>query len=281
MASGTYIINHEDKAIVFTGNYTAIFEKNVVRGKIEIPQGLKAEFEGKTEKLPSKVQEAHDIIKSLFVSPPLNVKLGYIVEAENDKVKLRAWGIIINDVKSLFNRLSEMKIFPVDFNALSLKYSLPIKVIKDIIEKKPFEFEDEVYKEFLKKFGSMLPRVEDFKNFRIIINVSKEYGTVILLFNGNIIYSSKINYSTVSHYLLLSPRELIEELVFSIEGLVNLLGKAKSDLVLPGVVEGKLNQDVFQIRSVNEELSLPVKSVEEVSNFVQKLRKEIFNSFTS
>lgn len=62
---------------------------------------------------------------------------------------------------------------------------------------------------------------------------------------------------------------------------MNLLGKAKSDLVLPGVVEGKLNQDVFQIRSVNEELSLPVKSVEEVSNFVQKLRKEIFNSFTS
>jgi len=53
-------------------------------------RGLKVEFEGKVNSLPETVEEANEIMKSLSLSPPIKVEMGSAVEAENDKVKIKA-----------------------------------------------------------------------------------------------------------------------------------------------------------------------------------------------
>jgi hypothetical protein len=74
--------------------------------------------------LPETVKEANEIMKSLFLSPPIKVKMGSVVEAKNEKVKIKPWGIIVNDTNSLINKLSEIKIFPVDVNKIALQQYL-------------------------------------------------------------------------------------------------------------------------------------------------------------
>ena len=272
-----YFIRDGNKIVVITGLYTASFSDNRVWGKIEL-QGLKVEFEGVTDRVPNDINEANEIIKSLFLQPPKQVKNGAVVVAENDRVKVKAWGIIVKDVNALFNRLSEIKAIPVDITKLSLYYDLPPKKVKKILKENPLNLSQIAYADFLSRFGNKLPRVEDVKEFKIILDISQEYGEARLIYNGKQLYKVKVSYSTLAHYLQLSPKELLEELLGSLEGLVNLLGKA-SDGTLPGVVELKTEEggEKVIIRSENEEAIFPVQ-VNELKDYLKNLREKVYSN---
>ncbi|MEJ2775603.1 hypothetical protein WIW90_05130 [Sulfolobaceae archaeon RB850M] len=271
-----YFIRDGNKIVVITGFYTANFSDNRVWGKIEL-QGLKVEFEGVTDRVPNDINEANEIIKSLFLQPPKQVRNGAIVEAENDRVKIKAWGIIVKDVNALFNRLSEIKVTPVDITKLSLYYDLPPKKVKKILKENPLSLSQIAYADFLSRFGNKLPRVEDVKEFKIILDISQEFGEARLIYNGKQLYKVKVSYSTLAHYLQLSPKELLEEMFSSLEGIVNLLGKA-SNGTLPGVVELKEEgEEKIVIRSENEEATLPV-SVDKLKEYLKNLREKVYSN---
>jgi len=270
-----YFIRDGNKIVVITGFYTANFSDNRVWGKIEL-QGLKVEFEGVTDRVPNDINEANEIIKSLFLQPPKQVRNGAIVEAENDRVKIKAWGIIVKDVNALFNRLSEIKVTPVDITKLSLYYDLPPKKVKKILKENPLSLSQIAYADFLSRFGNKLPRVEDVKEFKIILDISQEFGEARLIYNGKQLYKVKVSYSTLAHYLQLSPKELLEEMFSSLEGIVNLLGKA-SNGTLPGVVELKEGEEKIVIRSENEEATLPV-SVDKLKEYLKNLREKVYSN---
>jgi hypothetical protein len=270
-----YFIRDGNKIVVITGFYTANFSDNRVWGKIEL-QGLKVEFEGVTDRVPNDINEANEIIKSLFLQPPKQVRNGAIVEAENDRVKIKAWGIIVKDVNALFNRLSEIKVTPVDITKLSLYYDLPPKKVKKILKENPLSLSQIAYADFLSRFGNKLPRVEDVKEFKIILDISQEFGEARLIYNGKQLYKVKVSYSTLAHYLQLSPKELLEEMFSSLEGIVNLLGKA-SNGTLPGVVELEEGEEKIVIRSENEEATLPV-SVDKLKEYLKNLREKVYSN---
>jgi len=271
-----YFIRDGNKIVVITGFYTANFSDNKVWGKIEL-QGLKVEFEGVTDRVPNDINEANEIIKSLFLQPPKQVRNGAIVEAENDRVKIKAWGIIVKDVNALFNRLSEIKVTPVDITKLSLYYDLPPKKVKKILKENPLSLSQIAYADFLSRFGNKLPRVEDVKEFKIILDISQEFGEARLIYNGKQLYKVKVSYSTLAHYLQLSPKELLEEMFSSLEGIVNLLGKA-SNGTLPGVVElNEEGEEKIVIRSENEEATLPV-SVDKLKEYLKNLREKVYSN---
>ncbi|MFP3226538.1 MAG: hypothetical protein RXQ80_06425 [Sulfolobaceae archaeon] len=270
-----YFIRDGNKIVVITGFYTANFSDNKVWGKIEL-QGLKVEFEGVTDRVPNDINEANEIIKSLFLQPPKQVRNGAIVEAENDRVKIKAWGIIVKDVNALFNRLSEIKVTPVDITKLSLYYDLPPKKVKKILKENPLSLSQIAYADFLSRFGNKLPRVEDVKEFKIILDISQEFGEARLIYNGKQLYKVKVSYSTLAHYLELSPKELLEEMFSSLEGIVNLLGKA-SNGTLPGVVELEEGEEKIVIRSENEEATLPV-SVDKLKEYLKNLREKVYSN---
>ncbi|MDT7876763.1 MAG: hypothetical protein RQ872_08620 [Sulfolobaceae archaeon] len=270
-----YFIRDGNKIVVITGFYTANFSDNRVWGKIEL-QGLKVEFEGVTDRVPNDINEANEIIKSLFLQPPKQVRNGAIVEAENDRVKIKAWGIIVKDVNALFNRLSEIKVTPVDITKLSLYYDLPPKKVKKILKENPLSLSQIAYADFLSRFGNKLPRVEDVKEFKIILDISQEFGEARLIYNGKQLYKVKVSYSTLAHYLELSPKELLEEMFSSLEGIVNLLGKA-SNGTLPGVVELEEGEEKIVIRSENEEATLPV-SVDKLKEYLKNLREKVYSN---
>ncbi|MFP3259869.1 MAG: hypothetical protein RXQ22_03075 [Sulfolobus sp.] len=270
-----YFIRDGNKIVVITGFYTANFSDNRVWGKIEL-QGLKVEFEGVTDRVPNDINEANEIIKSLFLQPPKQVRNGAIVEAENDRVKIKAWGIIVKDVNALFNRLSEIKVTPVDITKLSLYYDLPPKKVKKILKENPLSLSQIAYADFLSRFGNKLPRVEDVKEFKIILDISQEFGEARLIYNGKQLYKVKVSYSTLAHYLQLSPKELLEEMFSSLEGMVNLLGKA-SNGTLPGVVGLEEGEEKIVIRSENEEATLPV-SVDKLKEYLKNLREKVYSN---
>jgi hypothetical protein len=270
-----YFIRDGNKIVVITGFYTANFSDNRVWGKIEL-QGLKVEFEGVTDRVPNDINEANEIIKSLFLQPPKQVRNGAIVEAENDRVKIKAWGIIVKDVNALFNRLSEIKVTPVDITKLSLYYDLPPKKVKKILRENPLSLSQIAYADFLSRFGNKLPRVEDVKEFKIILDIRQEFGEARLIYNGKQLYKVKVSYSTLAHYLELSPKELLEEMFSSLEGIVNLLGKA-SNGTLPGVVELEEGEEKIVIRSENEEATLPV-SVDKLKEYLKNLREKVYSN---
>jgi hypothetical protein len=270
-----YFIRDGNKIVVITGFYTANFSDNRVWGKIEL-QGLKVEFEGVTDRVPNDINEANEIIKSLFLQPPKQVRNGAIVEAENDRVKIKAWGIIVKDVNALFNRLSEIKVTPVDITKLSLYYDLPPKKVKKILKENPLSLSQIAYADFLSRFGNKLPRVEDVKEFKIILDINQEFGEARLIYNGKQLYKVKVSYSTLAHYLQLSPKELLEEMFSSLEGIVNLLGKA-SNGTLPGVVELEEGEEKIVIRSENEEATLPV-SVDKLKEYLKNLREKVYSN---
>ncbi|MFP3065366.1 MAG: hypothetical protein RXR59_07530 [Sulfolobus sp.] len=270
-----YFIRDGNKIVVITGFYTANFSDNRVWGKIEL-QGLKVEFEGVTDRVPNDINEANEIIKSLFLQPPKQVRNGAIVEAENDRVKIKAWGIIVKDVNALFNRLSEIKVTPVDITKLSLYYDLPPKKVKKILKENPLSLPQIAYADFLSRFGNKLPKLEDVKEFKIILDISQEFGEARLIYNGKQLYKVKVSYSTLAHYLQLSPKELLEEMFSSLEGIVNLLGKA-SNGTLPGVVELEEGEEKIVIRSENEEATLPV-SVDKLKEYLKNLREKVYSN---
>ena len=271
MSKGTYLIKNDNRITVITGNYTAEFEGNSVKGFMDF-QGLKVEFEGKVDSLPKTVEEANEIIKSLFLSPPIKVKMGSVVEAENDKVKIKAWGIIINDINSLFNKLSEIKIFPVDVNKISHYYDLPPKVVKNILKESPLEVDERAQRDFMHKYGTQLPRVEELGEFKVILDVDKNFGIARIFYNNIFIYSVKVSLSTLAHYLKLDTKDLIEELLYSLEALINLAGKATGN-VLPGVVEVH-NDGIIKITSSNEVAEIPINDMSRLSEFIDELRKK-------
>ena len=271
MSKGFYFIKDKDKVTVITGNYTAVFEGNKVKGLIDF-QGLKVEFEGKADSLPTSVEDANEIIKSLFLSPPTNVKMGSVVEAENDRVRVKAWGIIINDVKALFNKLSELKLFPVDVNKISDYYDIPPKRVKDLLKESPLQIDEEAVRDFIRKYGNRLPRLEELGDFKVFLDMENNYGVAKLFYKNSLIYSVKVSLSTLAHYLELSPKDLIEELLYSLEALTNLAGKASNN-VLPGVVEVRVDGEV-KIITHNEVAELPLSNVNDIRNYIDELRKK-------
>ncbi|BFH73752.1 hypothetical protein SJAV_16960 [Sulfurisphaera javensis] len=269
-----YFEKSDNKAIIFTGNYYAIFEGNKVVGKIEL-QGLKVEFEGKIDKIPDNKDEANEIIKSLFYDQPKQVKYGAIIEAENDNVKIKAWGIAINDVSSLFNKLSELKPLPIDTTRLSLQYDMPLHKVRKILKENPLNLDKEAYKFTISNYGNKLPKVEEQGNIKVLLDVTEEGGILILVYNGKQIYKAKVSFSTLYKYIEMDPKDLIEEAINLLEGFVNLLGKAGDSYVLPGIVEGVKQDGKIIIRSQNEEAELPGKNYDELKEFILSLRREV------
>lgn len=272
--SDIYFQKTDNKAIIYTGNYYAVFEGNRVYGKID-QQGLKVEFEGKIDKIPDNKDEANEIIKSLFYGQPKKVKYGAVVEAENDKVKIKAWGITINDVNSLFNKLSELKPFPMDATRLSLQYDMPIHKVKKILKENPLDLEKEAYKFTITNYGNRLPRVEEEGNIKILLDVSESGGILIMVYKNQQIYKAKIGFSTLYKYINMNFKELIDEAFNSLEGFINLLGKAGENNVLPGIVEGIKTDGKIVVKSENEEAEIPGNSYNELKEFVSQLRKEV------
>ncbi|QIW23536.1 hypothetical protein EWF20_04780 [Sulfolobus sp. S-194] len=276
--SEIYFEKKENRVVIFAGNYYAIFEGNNVKGKIEI-QGLKVEFEGKIDKLPETKEEANEIIKSLFYQTPKKVSYGAVVEAENDKVRIKAWGITINDINALFNRLSEMKPLPIDVTKLSLQYDMPLHKVKKIVKDNPLKLQEEAYKFAISNFGNRLPRIEEKDNFKVILDVVEDGGILILVYKGEQIYKAKISFATLYKYLEMNSKELIEEAFNLLEGLINLQGKVRSDSnILPGIVEGQKKNGKFVIKSENEEAEIPGESYDEVKRFLSSLRREVYLS---
>ena len=271
-----YFVKNENRVIVFAGNYYAVFEGNKVKGKMDL-QGLKVEFEGNVDKIPSDVQEANEMIKSLFYERPKEVSYGSVVEASNGKVKIKAWGIIINDINALFNKLSELKPLPVDVTKLSLQYDMPLNKVKKILKEAPLKLDEEAYKFTLSSFGSKLPRVEDLNGIKVILDVVQDGGVIILAYEGKQIYKARISFPTLYKYINMNPAELVEETVSLLEALINLYGKAGDKGVLPGVVEGVKQDSKIVIKSENEEAEIPAKSYEELKEFVSLLRKHLQN----
>lgn len=271
-----YFAKDKNKAIIFTGNYYAIFEGDKVQGKIEI-QGLKVEFEGKVDKLPEGEKEAHEEIKSLFFGQPRSIKLGSIVEAENDKVKIKAWGITINDVNALFNKLSELTIAPIDVNRLSLQYDMPVNKVKKIVKENPLKLNEEALKYSLSTYGNRLPRVEEIGKLKVILDVSNDGGILILVYDGKQIYKTRISFPTLYKYVEMRPEELIEESFNLLEGFINLFGKAGDSHVLPGIVEGYVQDSKIIITSENEYAEIPGKSFDELRSFIESIRRELRN----
>ena len=271
-----YFVKHENKAVIFAGNYYAIFEGNKVRGKMDL-QGLKVEFEGNVDKMPANAQEANDIIKSLFYERPKEVNYGSVVEASNGKVKIKAWGIIINDINALFNRLSEIKPLPVDVTRLSLQYDMPLNKVKKILKEVPLKLEEEAYKFTLSSFGNKLPRVEELNGIKVILDVVQDGGVIILAYEGRQIYKSRISFPTLYKYINMKPVELLEETVNLLEALINLYGKAGDKGTLPGIVEGVKQDSKIIIKSENEEAEIPAKNYDELKEFVSNLRKQLQN----
>mgnify|MGYP001772505455 CR=1 FL=1 len=272
--SDIYFVKKENRVIIFAGNYYAVFEGNKVKGKIEL-QGLKVEFEGNTDKIPSNVQEANEIIKSLFYEQPKQVNYGSVVEASNGKVKIKTWGIIINDINALFNKLSEIKPLPVDIARLSLQYDMPLNKVKKILKEDPLKLEKEAYKYALSTFGNKLPRVEDLNEIKVVLDVTQDGGIVILAYKGKQIYRAKISFPTLYNYIKMTPEELIEEVVNLLEALVNLYGKAGDKGILPGVVEGTKEDSKIIIKSENEEAEIPAEDYEGVKEFISLLRNKL------
>lgn len=272
--SDIYFVKGENKVTIFAGNYHAVFEGNKVKGKIE-QQGLKVEFEGIIDKLPSNVQEANEMIKSLFYEFPKQVNYGAVVEANNDKVKIRAWGIIINDINALFNKLSEIKPLPVDIAQISLQYDMPLNKVKKILKEDPLKLEEEAYKYALSNFGNRLPRVEELNEIKVILDAVQDGGIVILVYKGKQIYRAKISFPTLYNYIEMRPVELIEEVVNLLESLINLYSKAGEKGVLPGIVEGTKQDGKVIIKSENEEAEIPANNHDELKEFISLLRKRL------
>ena len=272
--SEIYFVKDENRAIIFAGNYYAVFEGNKVKGKIDF-QSLKVEFEGYVDKVPSDVQEANEMIKSLFYEQPKQVSYGSVVEASNGKVKIRAWGVIINDINSLFNKLSEIKPMPVDVTRISLQYDMPPNKVRKILKEAPLRLEEEAYKYTLLTYGNRLPRVEDLNGLKVILDVVQDGGLIILVYEGKQIYKAKISFPTLYNYIKMRPEELLEETINLLEGLINLYGKAGDKGVLPGIVEGIKQDGKIIIKSENELAEIPAKSYEELKEFVFTLRKRL------
>jgi len=272
--SEIYFVKDGNRAIIFAGNYYAVFEGNKVKGKIDL-QSLKVEFEGYVDKVPSDVQEASEMIKSLFYEQPKQVSYGSVVEASNGRVKIRAWGVIINDINALFNRLSEIKPMPVDITRLSLQYDMPPNKVRKILKEAPLRLEEEAYKYTLSTYGNKLPRVEDFNGLKVILDVVQDGGMIILAYEGKQIYKAKISFPTLYNYIKMRTEELIEETVNLLEGLINLYGKAEDKGVLPGIVEGVKQDSKIIIKSENELAEIPAKNYEELKEFVSMLRKRL------
>ena len=83
--------------------------------------------------------------------------MGSVVEAKNEKVKIKPWGIIVNDTNSLINKLSEIKIFPVDVNKISHYCDLSPKVVKNILKESPLEVNKRAQRDFMHRYGTRLP----------------------------------------------------------------------------------------------------------------------------
>jgi len=272
--SEIYFVKDGNRAIIFAGNYYAVFEGKRVKGKFDF-QSLKVEFEGYVDKFPSDAQEANELIKSLFYEQPKQVSYGSVVEASNGRVKIRAWGVIINDINSLFNKLSEIKPMPVDVTRISLQYDMPPNKVRKILKESPLKLEEEAYKYTLSAYGNKLPRVEDLNGLKVILDVVQDGGLVILAYEGKQIYKAKISFPTLYNYIKMRSVELIEETINLLEGLINLYGKAGDKGVLPGIVEGVKQNGKIIIKSENELAEIPAKSYEELKEFVFTLRKRL------
>ena len=140
----------------------------------------------------------------------------------------------------------------------------------------PLEIDEKAQKDFMHRYGSQLPRIEEIGEFKVILDVDKNFGIARLFYDNYLIYSVKVSLSTLAHYLKLSPEELIEELLYSLEALVNLAGKASGSL-LPGVVE-VYNDGKVKITSSNETAELPINDVNKLNEYVDELRKKFILS---
>lgn len=272
--SDIYFAKQQNRVIVFAGNYYAVFEGGKVKGRMDL-QGLKVEFEGDVNKLPETPQEANDLIKSLFYERPKEIKYGSIVEASNGKVKMKAWGISINDINALFNRLSETKPLPLDYTRLSLQYDMPLNKVKKIVKENPLGLEEEAYRFTLSNFGNILPRVEELNKLKVILDVAQDGGILLLAYGGKQIYKIKVSFSTLYKYIEMSSIDLIGETINLLEGLINLYGKAGDKGVIPGIVEGLRQDGKVIIKSENEEAEIPAINYDELKNFVLTLRREL------
>ncbi|MGC9105054.1 MAG: hypothetical protein ACP5HQ_01310 [Thermoprotei archaeon] len=264
----------KDRVILHTRLYHAVFKGNKVRGHIE-DAGLKVDFIGKVDKAPESPEEAHNAIVSLFSEPPTEVKLGAVVLAKNSRAKIRAWGIKINDVKALFNKLSTLKFIPVDVKDLSDVYGMRIGEVKRALkEPKVGTLTEQATKERAKRYKakSRVAKVGEVTAKLVL----KGRAPKVELYLGTVkLYEGQVSVNAVDQYFKMSNKELVEEAISHLEALINLLGKAGDQMVIPGIVEGKVRDGKVFIRTATERAVLPWGGYQSLVSFVNQLRQMV------
>lgn len=264
----------KDRAVIYTRLYQAAFRGNRVKGRIE-DSGLKVLFVGKVDKLPETPEEAHNAIASLFNERPTRVKLGAVVLAENSKVKAKAWGIRINDVNSLFDRLSTLKFVPVDVKDLSDVYGMRIGEIKKAVKSvEQYDLGSLATKDRARRYKVEVKRAK-VGDFVVRLVLKGRLPRLVLSVGGVKLYEGQVSAQAVDQYFKMGGKELVEEALYHLEGLVNLLGKAGNAMLIPGVVEAKVKDGKVMIRTASEMAVLPWGGYGSLVEFVANLRKLI------
>lgn len=268
----------DGKAVLATRLYYAVFHNGRVRGRID-DAGLRVEFIGKVDRIPQSAEDAHSMITSLFNEPPSKVRLGAVVFAENNKVKVKAWGIKIADVRALFNRLSTLKLLPIDIREISEIYGLRIGKVKRILKTSGGEaLKKEATQEKSKRYRKARKSVE-VNGIKVQIRLDKKRPILVLKYGKRKIYEGEISQKAVEQYIDLAnrnARELVREAVMHLEGLVNLLGKAGEEMVIPGIIEAKVKDGKVYIRTATEKAILPWSGWDGVNKFLAEIRGRAF-----
>ena len=273
------IFNKTDgKAVLATRLYYAVFRNGRVRGRID-DAGLRVEFLGKVDRIPQSAEEAHSMITSLFNEPPSKVRLGAVVLAENSKVKVRAWGIKIVDVRALFNRLSTLKLLPIDVREVSDIYGLRIGHVKRILKTSGGEaLKKEATEEKSKRYKRARKSVE-VNGIKVQIRLDRRRPVLVIKYGKRKVYEGEIGQKAVEQYIDLAnrnARELVREAVMHLEGLVNLLGKAGEVMVIPGIIEARIKDGKVYIRTATERAVLPWSGWDGVNRFLAEIRERAF-----